>query len=421
MSVHPMNSDILSVVFEKAIDSGYSSLSTIRSVNRAWFDIAGHTPTLWARLVLRQKVQFVDIEYARLHIQKSGATPLDVTVSLPDDLSYRTDMPALALLRRAVTRIRSIVITVPYFEAWHTIVTSIGEGESATALEKLTIITRGDVDDVRNNGPYTTFSTAFTPSPRLQYLQLPAWPIPVFPPPQFSIITTLVFDTPFSGLDIPPLFPLILAAPTLQHFKFKAIDMGAESDPSYSNVLSLPQLISADVTTPGFGIDLLGNFYAPNLVDVRLDGYRDVVPDHVWGEDDWGWDLRLSATSILEKLAGRSPRIRRLNLRYVHFLDPIGDFNCILGGLAFPALEELILERSDLRDISLIESTSKLPSLKKLVLQSCHYITIKGIYRFLEGHATDEFVLEVRECRRISETDIKSLSRPDSSVAERHT
>ncbi|KAF8878129.1 hypothetical protein CPB84DRAFT_351780 [Gymnopilus junonius] len=320
-------------------------------------------------------------------------------------------MPALALLKEATPKIRSLVINVPFHEAWQKLVTSIGEGQAAPLLERLVITIQGDVNEVQNNGPYTTLSTAFTPSPNLAHLQLPAWPIPATPPPQLSTVTSLTFDTPFSGLDIPALFPCVQAATHLQHFKFKAVDMGAESDPNYSNIFPVPKLRSVDVTTPGFGLDMLGNFNAPHLADVRLDGFRDVVPDAVWEEQDWGWDIVHAATAILTKLSTRSPEIRRLDLYYVHFADPKEDFNSILSGQALPALEELILERSDLPDVALTENASKPSNLKKLVLRNCKYITINGLLPFIQGRASEEFVLKVKDCQGIGPEDIEFLSK----------
>lgn len=310
-----------------------------------------------------------------------------------------------------VDKIKSLTIDAPFHEAWQKFVSGIGEGHAAPLLERLVLTVRGDVNNLDNNGPFTTLSTAFTPSPKLIHLQLPAWPLPAQPPPQLSTVTSLAFDTPFSGLDIPAIFPLIQAAPHLQNFTFKAVDMGAESDPAYSNITSVPQLRSANVTTPGFGLDLLGNFDAPLLTDVHLDGYRDGIPDAVWEEDDWGVDLTQPASKILSHLSTRSPGIRRFELKYVQFEQPKDDFKRLLTGQALPALEELILERANIPDAALIESAGSNSSLKKLELRNCKYISADGLRSFVQGRSGADFTLSLLGCPGIGQEDVQSLSK----------
>ncbi|KAF8956263.1 hypothetical protein BDZ97DRAFT_1852529 [Flammula alnicola] len=390
-----LNRDVLSQVFETAVDAKPSSLSTIRSVNREWFETAGKTPKLWSKLDLDRTIHFIDPEYVRLHLQNSGGIPLDITITLPDDLPYDTDIPVIGQLRKVADKIKSLTIDVPFHEAWQKFVSGIGEGQPAPLLERLVLKVKEDVNNLSNNGPFTTLSTALTPSPNLVHLQLPAWPLPAQPPPQLSSVTSLAFDTPFSGLDIPALFPLIQAAPHLQHFTFTAVDMGAD----------------ANVTAPGFGLDLLGNFHAPLLTDVRLDGYREIIPVSAWEEDDWGIDLTQPASNILTYLSTHSPDIRRLELKYIHFEHPKEDYSRIFSGQALPVLEELILERTNILDAALIESAGAHSSLKKLELRNCKYISADGLRSFVQGRAKTEFVLSVEGCPAVSQEDIESLSK----------
>ena len=56
----------------------------------------------------------------------------------------------------------------------------------------------------------------------------------------------------------------LYSSPSLRHFVFKAKD-----NFSYNIIL-----LTADVTAPGAGADLLRIIYALNLTDVRLDGFR---------------------------------------------------------------------------------------------------------------------------------------------------
>ncbi|KAF8798887.1 hypothetical protein BYT27DRAFT_7202601 [Phlegmacium glaucopus] len=337
--------------------------------------------------------------------------PLDITITLPDDLPYDTDIPVIAELRKAVHKIKSLTIDVPFFEAWQKFVSGIGEGQPAPLLERLILKVKDDVNDVNNNGPFTTLSTAFTPSAKLIHLQLPAWPLPAQPPAQLSTVTSLVFDTPFTGLDIPALFPLIKAAPHLQHFKCKAVDLGDESDPNYSNIISVPQLRTVDVTTPGFGLDFLRNFHAPLLTQARLDGYREQVPAYVWDreEDDWGLHVSRPTSNILTHLSVHSPGIRRLELKYVQFEDPREDYIRILNGQAFPALEDLILERTNIPDAALIESAERYFGLQTLELRNCKYISANGLRSFVRGRTNTKIVVRVDGCPGISREDFESL------------
>ncbi|GLB43265.1 hypothetical protein LshimejAT787_1301660 [Lyophyllum shimeji] len=406
-----LNTDVLSRIFETAVEADPSSLSTIRSVNCEWFATAGKTPKLWSKLNLNRKIRFTDPEYVRLHLQNSGEIPLNITITLPEDLPYDTDIPALGELRKAVHKIKSLIIEMPSAEAWQKFVSGIGEGQPAPLLERLVLKVNDAVYDVSHNAPFATLSTALTPSPNLIHLQLPAWPLPAHPPPQLSSVTSLAFVTPFSGLYIPALFPLVQAARYLQHFAFKAVDYGAESDPNYWNIICVPQLRTANVTVPGFGLDLLRNFHAPLFTDVRLDGYREVVPDSVWEEDDWGLDERQTESNLLTLLTSRSRDIRRLELHYIHLEHPKEDYNRLLGGQAFPVLEELILERANIPDTALIESAGGHSSLKKLELCNCKYISADGLRSFVHGRAYNEFVLSIQGCPAISEEDIESLSK----------
>ena len=75
------------------------------------------------------------------------------------------------------------------------------------------------------------------------------------------------------AINIAAVFPLILAATRLRHFSFRVNGKYRESsNTDYINVISVPQLRSMDVTYPGYGLNLLDNFRAPNLVNLRLDG-----------------------------------------------------------------------------------------------------------------------------------------------------
>jgi len=309
-----------------------------------------------------------------------------------------------------VNKIKSLVIDVPFHEAWQVFVSGIGEGQAAPLLERLVLKVKDDVEDVANNGPYTTLLTALTPSPKLTDLQLPAWPL-LAHSPQLSTVTSLTFDTPFTGLDIPPLFSIIRAVTHLEHFKFKAVDLGDEIDPNFSNPISVPHLRTVDVTTPGYGLAFLRSLRAPLLTDIRLDGYREIVPDKVWELDDWGLHISRPASEILAHLSIHTPNIRSLELKYVQFEHPHDDWSRIMDGRAFPLLEKLTLERSNIPDSALIVSAGKYPNIKEFRLLDCKYISSNGVRRFIEGLEHNDFGLMVEGCQAISQEEIGSLSK----------
>jgi len=80
---------------------------------------------------------------------------------------------------------------------------------------------------------------------------------------------------------ISAVFPLILAATRLQNSAFRVDDeYGESSNPDYTNVISVPQFRSVDVTYSGYGLNLVGNFRAPNLADLRLDRFRSSITEN---------------------------------------------------------------------------------------------------------------------------------------------
>lgn len=84
---------------------------------------------------------------------------------------------------------------MPFQEVWQKIVSGIGEGWSTPILERFILTVKENEWDENFHRPYTTLGTAFTPSPNLVYLRLPAWPLPAHPSPNISTIVSLVLLT----------------------------------------------------------------------------------------------------------------------------------------------------------------------------------------------------------------------------------
>jgi hypothetical protein len=134
---------------------------------------------------------------------------------------------------------------MPSQEAWNKIVSGIGEGQPAPILERFVLTVKEDEWVEKFHRPYTTLANAFTPSPSLIYLQLPAWLLPEQPSSPLSTIVSLVLLTEHYFINIAAVFPLMLAATRLRHFTFKVDgEYGDSSNPDYINVISVPQLRS---------------------------------------------------------------------------------------------------------------------------------------------------------------------------------
>lgn len=404
-----INVDVLSQIFDTAINADLSSLFILRSVNCQWFKTVENLPKLWSRLKLYRKIHFIDPAYVCLHIQNSSRLPLDIDISLPEDVSYNSDLPSICELRKVVYKIKSLTIGGSVFEVWQTLVSRIGQGQPAPLLERLVLKTHldTDVEEDRIYGmDFTTLSTALTPSPKLVHLQLPASPLPTQLPPQLANITSLTFDTPVSLISPIELFEIIRAVPKLQHFTFKIHDYSEWYN--FRDKVTVPQLRSAHVSVPGCGLEILIGLHAPLLTDVRMDGSRGGI-DAVYDVGYGGYDKM--TIHIFVYLSAHSPNLRRLDLISICFEPPKEDFKYILSSNTFPTLEELTLKRANIPDASLIESAVGRSSLRKLELHDCRHISIHGLQTFIQGRTDPEFVLVVEDCPGLSDEDINSLAK----------
>jgi len=402
-----LNFDIWSHVFQRIVDDNPSSLTKIRSVDRTWFHIAGQIPQLWSRLEFGRTAHFLDCEYAHLYLQKSGGLPIDISITLPSSYDAEKYRPCFSLLRNEVWRIKSLTTVVPFHQDWQNVISDIGKGLPAPILERLTLKVQGC--DPHMTEFSTVLPTAFTPSPKLTHLEVPGWPMPEEPFPQLSSIISLSFDTPFHGMDVPELFPIIQdVAPRIEHFKYKSYDMGSDITPSFSSVTILPYLRTVSVTTPGTGLQVLENLDAPCLTSVTLDGRRDFPIDRDRDPDEY--TLR-SLTHSIYLLSTRSPRIRRLELIYHYFLRPIDNYKFLLSGQGFPELEELIMTSMTIPNMAFMESAETGNStLKILDLRNCR-ISANAITCFGRGTSrSKDFLLRIQNCPGINLRDLKSLS-----------
>ncbi|KIM37234.1 hypothetical protein M413DRAFT_448723 [Hebeloma cylindrosporum] len=383
--------EILSLIFIDAFQNATSSVWTLRSVNRTWFYVAGSTPQLWKRLVLNRKSDFTNLDYAEFYLQKSALLPINVLIMLPDDVDVDEIGGVTALLRDQTSRFRSFKLQVRIHEELEAFISSIGEGRPAPLLENLVL----KIQRRPKSGNVTEFLSlpaAFTPSPRLAHIELPGWPMPatVPPCPHLSTLTSLTMDAmAFKwGVGLREIIDILDSSPALQHFVFKApddfsYDITANLD--YPHIISLPDFLTADVTAPGSGADLLRAINAPRLRDVRLDGFRKDT-----SKERWETSLTGPLSATVHHLSLRSPNLQRLVLEYTVFRSPLEDYALIFSKAGFPQLEEVLLIRTDINDKALLTAG-------------------RGPSRFVRGRGSD-FSLTLHGCRKVTQQDIIALS-----------
>jgi len=164
------------------------------------------------------------------------------------------------------------------------------------------------------------------------------------------------------------------------YFTFKSSDVfsycgTAELD--YPRIITMPNLISADVSAPGCGLDIIRIFDAPLLSDVCFDAWRE---DDVDGQE-WPDSLTTPISASLRRLAERSPLIKSVELHHTRMFDPLGDYKWLLSDSAFPQLEVLRFDSTDITD----DALQRARRLKRLELHACKEVTGAGLLRFVEG------------------------------------
>ena len=378
----------------------------LRSVNRAWFDVAGSTPQLWTRLVLNRKSDFTNLEYAHFYLQKSGALPIDVHIALPDDVDVNEIGGVTALLQGQASRFRSFDLRVRIHDELEAFISSIGQGRPAPLLERLVLKVQ-KVSESNRFAEFLSLPTAFTPSPRLAHIELPGYPLPQTFPHLLTITSFAVDSTPFDTVAVHEMISFLDSTPSLQHFVFKCQDdfsYNIASHLDYPHIVSLPDLLTADVTAPGGGADLLRAINAPGLTDVRLDGFRAYHFEGRWEES-----LTEPLSVTVRRLSVRSRNLKRLALEYTEFISPLEDYALIFSSAGFPRLEELLLISTDIDDKALLAASGGSSSLKRVTLRECEKVTGAGLLWFVRGRGSD-FSLTLQGCRNVIQQEIVALS-----------
>ena len=355
----------------------------------------------WARLVVNRQNDF---PLVRSKLKNYGDLPLHVRIRLPvKDTSYIT-----ALLRQHISRFLSLDIHVPQHEDAEEIVSSIGEGQPAPLLERLNIsVKRGLRRPILS---FAAFKNSFYPSPRLTHLSIPSIPLPDITTSHLRTVTSLTIDSVQAHWDINlfDLFDMLESMPHLQHFTFKGSDnfsFCVSSKFNYPRVISMPNLVSADVSAPGCGLDILRVLDAPLLTAVRFDGYRPLEY-----QEDFVDALTMPIPASLRRVSERSPKITCLELCSTVMHHPLDDYRWLLSDEAFPQLEVLRLNAADISDDTLLMGMGRMRNLKRLELLNCRNVSGAAVKRFVEGRDKN-FVVLIYACPSITQEDMMSLSK----------
>jgi hypothetical protein len=367
-------------------------------VNQVWRRVANGTPQLWKRLTFECKEQFTDLTYARAHLQNSGARPLDLHITVPAEVKDTTSLAAL--LREHVSRLRTLDIQVLNHAAADSLIYSLGGGQPAPVLERINISVDEEYSDSIS---FTALENSFHPAPKLIYLGLPVYPLPDKNTPLLATLKSLALDAIQFGFSTPmeDNLDFIESIPHLQHFAFKSSDIFSYTDTSeldYPRIISMPNLISADVSAPGCGLDIIRIFDASILSDVRFDAWRE-------GYFDWEDSLTTPISASLRRLAERSPLIKRVELHHTRMFEPLKDYKWLLSDSAFPQLEVLRFDSTDITD----DALQRARRLKRLELHACKEVTGAGLLRFVEGR-DKSFELLIDSCPGVAQKDIDAIS-----------
>jgi len=283
-----------------------------------------------------------------------------------------------------VSRMRSLSITNEDYFGSEFLTSTIGMDQPAPLLESLRIrITEYGSDYPANN--IFPLPDSFTPSPKLKILEIPLFRMNFEHLPHLSMATTLIinankFYEPLVALDA---LEYLLESPNVAHLGYKCTD-GFEWDPVIYWRLFLDHkhrstsLRSVDLTIRGGGLDILLYLDAPFLTSLRIDGWNDKPIRHFQAK-------RLSRA--LKLTAEHSVLVRRLELLHVTIGDPIEDYQALVSGVRFPALEELVIESSDISGDALINADPSVSNLKKLEIKNCEHLTTEDARRFREARS----------------------------------
>ena len=111
----------------------------------------------------------------------------------------------------------------------------------------------------------------------------------------------------------------------------------------------------------------------------------------------------------LQRVATRSPNLRRLDLLFVKLQSPTTEYKRILAGEAFGCLEELILNTVEVNDMSLLLAAGQVSNLKKIEFLQCKNITSLGLLEFVKSKGA-HFSATVKDCMGVDQHCLREMA-----------
>ena len=355
-------------------------------------------------------------ELARTRVKLSGDQPLDVCIKGSTEVRFGTR--TANLLREHVSRFQKLEIRAPDHETAESLVSSIGEGKPTPLLERLEIHIEKDpakwpessysseFEEDPAESEFSALPKSFFPCPRLTHLTIPGKPLPARSTPHFKSITSLTINAhPFYyDMDIDGVLDILKSTKKLLHFTY----LGQDVFNYYalkSRIISMPHLISADVSVPGCGLEILRKLDAPLLTSVRFDGWRKAE-----FTEEWVDTLTKPISLALRLLSKRSPNLTHLELCSTVMHKPFNDYQWLMSDTAFPRLEVLRLYAPDINDITLRLGAGRMRSLKRFELLACQGVSVTGILEFAKGRK-EGFELLIDACPGVKPEDLAELTK----------
>ena len=396
--------EIWSRVFIFSAGDDERSLQTIVCVNHTFRTIADNTPQLWTKITFDEEGHFTDVLRARRLLQKSGALPLHIEIDIPDSDSLADTQPLAKILREEVARFQTLKISAFTHHRLDTFLLEMGRDQPAPYLERINIACEGeDLQDADSNDltgfqvEHNTLRTLFQPSPRLTHVEVPAYLLPLDSSlPMLSNVRDLTLDANNFGDDphIDRTLNILHHLHLLRLFDYRGLCIASEDPHNTLPFVSTPRLLSATVSAPGTGLDILCRLDAPNIQQIHLNGgYVDPVDS--------------SLIVCLRFLTQRMSSITALELADIVVHDPISVYPWLFSSEAFPALQILALRESDITDEAL-QLCRPSTSLGRLELCMCR-VTLAGLLPFVEG-CDKSFELLLHSCEHVPSNDDTPLS-----------
>ncbi|PPQ76490.1 hypothetical protein CVT26_012357 [Gymnopilus dilepis] len=375
-----------------AVDNTALCRPRILLTNRTWYQVATSIYDLWTRI----EITTPHIAQVQFYISHSGALPLDIHLTVLGSMVQ--DMhPVARLIASHLHRIRLLELHVQQHEDAEHLVQEIGRDQPAPLLEVLSISLRALSPWVFSDS--LVYRTTFSSAPRLAHLILPVYPLPrkrSCALIHFPSLTHLTLDarSPFHGqLNPEMVFELLGALVNLESFTFKSTDTCSYFNTSGFPLVESKRLRSVDISAPGWGLDILARIVAPSLQNVCFDTRRD-------GVLMWSDVLALGISDALRLLSERSPSVTHVELYAVKFSYHHWRYPWLLGE-AFPLLQVLKLDDTDITDAVLERTSQTSPHFRRLELRGCPGVTEGGWLSFLSRRDEDfELVVDGRTISR---------------------